>query len=61
MNNGDKIRLLDNDNLAEVFMMINQSCLKATLERFHLNIDEELLKKLNAEVKARWLIFLNKE
>ena len=61
MNNGDKIRLLNNEDLAEVFMMINQSCLKTTLENFHLTVDEELLKKLADEVKNRWLIFLNKE
>lgn len=61
MNNGDKIRLLDNDGLANVLATVNQSCLKTVLERFNLNIDAELLKKLNAEVKTSWLAFLNKE
>ena len=61
MNNGDKIRLLDNDNLADVFVIVNQSCIKTVLKYFNLTIDEKLLTELNAESKIHWLTFLNKE
>ena len=61
MNNGDKIRLLDNENLADIFVTVNQSCLKTVLKHFNLTVDEKLLKELRAESKAFWLTFLNKE
>ena len=61
MTNGDVIRELNNDELADVFVAINQACLKTVLKRFNLRVDEELFKSLGMRTKTQWLDFLNRE